>query len=170
MNVPRALAKAGAVCGLVFSLAACETAGGYGNGGYGIGGMGPKETGGALIGAAAGGLIGSQFGGGSGQLAATAVGTLAGALIGAHFGRSMDRADMMYAERAHYGALDSGRRTQWRNPQSGHYGHVEPGPSHYYGRRECREYSHTVYLEGYPETVYGTACREPDGSWRVTNS
>ena len=44
--------------------------------------MGPKETGGALLGAGTGALIGSQIGGGRGTLVAVAVGTLAGALVG----------------------------------------------------------------------------------------
>ncbi len=33
----------------------------------------------------------------------------------------------------------------------------------------CREYQQTVVVGGQPQQGYGTACRKPDGSWRVTN-
>ncbi|MEM6901825.1 MAG: glycine zipper 2TM domain-containing protein [Pseudomonadota bacterium] len=51
---------------------------------------GPNQTGGTLLGAAAGGLIGSTIGSGSGQLAATAIGTLVGAGIGNAAGAQID--------------------------------------------------------------------------------
>ena len=51
---------------------------------------GPNETGGTLLGAAGGALIGSQVGGGSGRIVGAAVGTLGGALIGKTIGRNMD--------------------------------------------------------------------------------
>jgi uncharacterized protein YcfJ len=54
---------------------------------------GPKELGGSLLGAGAGGLAGAQFGKGTGQLAATGAGVVLGALIGGSAGRSLDRAD-----------------------------------------------------------------------------
>ncbi|AWJ86683.1 hypothetical protein TSH58p_24780 (plasmid) [Azospirillum sp. TSH58] len=33
----------------------------------------------------------------------------------------------------------------------------------------CREYQTTVMIGGLAQPGYGTACRQPDGSWRVTN-
>jgi hypothetical protein len=47
-------------------------------------GGGSQLNAGALRGAAIGGLLGSQVGGGSGQLAATAAGTIGGFLLGDH--------------------------------------------------------------------------------------
>ena len=73
-------------------LAACTD-------GTGRGGI-DKTTGGTLVGAAAGGLLGAQVGRGGGQLAAVAAGTLLGAFIGHEVGRSLDRADQLAAERA----------------------------------------------------------------------
>ena len=32
---------------------------------------------------------------------------------------------------------------------------------------ECREYQSTTMIAGQPETVFGTACRQPDGTWRI---
>ena len=34
-------------------------------------------------------------------------------------------------------------------------------------RRYCREYQRTVTIDGAPVEAYGTACRQPDGSWRM---
>ncbi len=35
--------------------------------------------------------------------------------------------------------------------------------------RYCREYQSTVMVGGQPQQSYGTACRQPDGTWRVVN-
>ena len=59
--------------------------------------VGPREATGTLTGAALGGLLGSQFGSGRGQLATTAIGVLIGGLIGSDIGRSMDEVDRMKA-------------------------------------------------------------------------
>lgn len=57
---------------------------------------GPNAQIGTLGGAAAGGLIGSQFGHGNGKLAATGAGVLLGGLIGNNVGTSLDRANSAY--------------------------------------------------------------------------
>ncbi|MDE1145368.1 MAG: hypothetical protein PW843_01960 [Azospirillaceae bacterium] len=33
----------------------------------------------------------------------------------------------------------------------------------------CREYTSTITVAGHPTQQVGTACRQPDGSWRVMN-
>jgi hypothetical protein len=48
---------------------------------------GEKQTGGTLMGAGIGALLGSQIGSGKGQLAAVAIGTLAGAVVGGEVGK-----------------------------------------------------------------------------------
>ncbi len=151
--------KIAAVIAGALALGACQT------GGYG--GYGPKTTGGALIGAAAGGLLGSQFGSGSGQLAATAAGTLLGAFVGGSAGQSMDRADAVYAERAYSDSIHSQGPVHWRNPQSGHRGHFDTGPAYYQGGRQCKQVESTYYGPHGPYTDYATACRMPDGTWRT---
>lgn len=35
--------------------------------------------------------------------------------------------------------------------------------------RYCREYQAQVVVGGVPQPSYGTACQQPDGSWRVVN-
>ena len=146
---------------LALALAACQ-------------GSGPKQTGGTLIGAAAGGLIGSQFGSGGGKIAATLLGVAAGAWVGSEVGKSMDRADHEYANRTQQRTLETapvGQTTTWNNPDNGHYGTVTPtktyqAPSGQY----CREYQQTVTIGGKTEEAYGTACRQPDGSWKMQPS
>ncbi len=155
----RPIAKTLVILLTTASLAACS------------GAQGPKETGGTLVGAAVGGLVGSTVGGGSGQLAAVAVGTLMGAFLGREVGQSLDRADQLYAGWAASRGLEhksSGATTQWSNPDSGHSGTFTPlrtyrEPSGQY----CREYRQTVTVGGQTERAYGTACRQPDGSWKI---
>ncbi len=31
----------------------------------------------------------------------------------------------------------------------------------------CREYTTSVVIDGKTQSVHGTACREPDGIWRI---
>jgi surface antigen len=133
---------------------------------------GPKEGGGALVGGGLGALAGSQFGRGTGQLAATAGGAVLGALLGGSAGRSLDRADRAYASRAAYDTFErapSGYSQQWRNPDSGNWGTVTPTRTFQTAGGFCREYQQTIVVGGRYEESYGTACRQPDGSWRVVN-
>jgi surface antigen len=30
----------------------------------------------------------------------------------------------------------------------------------------CRQFTHTIYIDGRPQTARGTACRNPDGTWQ----
>lgn len=142
----------------------------YGPGGSGFGGMGGKETAGTLLGAAGGGLLGSQFGKGKGKIAMTALGVLAGAGIGNSIGASLDRSDRFHIERTNHVALESalaGQAVHWRNPDSGNAGSVVPGRVFQALGAHCREFQQTVVVGGQPQQAYGTACRTPDGSWRL---
>lgn len=125
---------------------------------------GPKESGGALVGAAAGGVAGAQFGSGSGRLAATALGTLLGAGLGASAGRSLDRADALYAER--YPSQQVPRPSAYYRPQWGwsppSYRRervYEPAPPAADG---CR----FVGPGAGGEPTY--ACRAPNGAWYIS--
>ncbi len=33
----------------------------------------------------------------------------------------------------------------------------------------CREYTREIVIDGVPQTAYGTACMQADGSWRLVN-
>ena len=62
-------------------------------------------------------------------------------------------------------AASPGAPVSWRNPDSGRYGTVVPGPAYMENGRNCRSYTHTIYIDGRPQTARGTACRNPDGTW-----
>ena len=134
---------------------------------------GTKQTVGTLAGAGAGGLLGAQVGKGSTRLAATAAGTLLGAFFGSEVGRSLDRADAAHASQAQYQALEytpSGYSTSWRNPDTGHHGSVTPIETYQsFDGGYCREFQHDAQIGGRTRSVYGTACRTPDGQWQVVN-
>lgn len=131
----------------------------------------PKQTMGTLLGAGLGALAGSQIGSGKGQLAAVAIGALGGAYLGSEVGRSLDKADRMYAERNAQSALEHNRvgtSSSWQNPDSGHSGTITPTKTYQTASgNNCREYQTTVIIDGREERAYGRACRQADGSWKV---
>ena len=132
-------------------------------------GTGPRENTGTLLGALTGAAIGSQIGGGTGErVAAAAAGAAIGGLIGNRIGAAMDDEDKQRAYAAQMQALEggpSGAPVAWRNPDSGHYGSIVPGPAYDQRGTKCRQYTHTIYIDGKPQTARGTACRNPDGTW-----
>jgi len=132
-------------------------------------GTGPRENTGTLVGALAGAAIGSQIGGSTGsRVAAGVAGAALGGLIGNRIGAAMDDEDKQRAYYAQMQALESGAAgapTAWANPDSGRRGTIVPGPQ--YDRRgmQCRDFTHTIYIDGRPQIARGAACRNPDGSW-----
>lgn len=155
--------------------------GGYERTTYRYRGCDDNETLGTVVGAVAGGAIGSQFGGGSDDRAMAALG---GAVLGGIAGNAIARngcdnrrADAYYYNSTYSDAFEDGgygRRHEWRNPYSGRYGYVTPKrriDGYGYGyRSECREFEQIVYVDGYPYTDTGVACRNDDGTWRIVSS
>ena len=138
-----------------------------------LGACGPggltKQDAGIGVGALAGGVIGNQFGGGDGKVLATALGAVVGGIVGSEIGKSLDDNDRRVAQEAELAALErgnSGVAQPWRNPDSGHYGMVVPGKPYKRAAQDCRDYTHTIYIDAKPQTMRGTACRNPDGTWR----
>lgn len=129
---------------------------------------GPREGVGALGGAVAGGVLGSQIGSGSGQVLATVGGAVLGGLLGAQIGQRLDAQAQQQFAAAQFQALETGRPgapVSWQAP-SGQRGQVVPSQPYQINSTVCRDYSHTVYIDGQPEVLTGTACRQNDGSWR----
>jgi surface antigen len=155
------IAKFATITTIALTLAACA--------GDPESGRGPKENTGTLLGALSGAAIGSAFGGGtSGHVAGALIGAGAGALIGNRIGAAMDDEDKKRAYEAEMNALENGQSgapVGWRNPDSGRYGSVVPGPAYVQSGRNCRAYTETIYIDGRPQTARGTACRNADGSW-----
>jgi surface antigen len=129
-----------------------------------------KQNTGTLLGGAIGGLLGSQVGSGTGQMAAVGLGVLLGGLAGQSVGKSLDDLDRMKIQQTSQHTLETskdGQSASWRNPNSGNHGTVTPLRTYQQAGAYCREFQQTVTVGGKQESAYGTACRQPDGSWRI---
>jgi surface antigen len=145
---------------IVFLLGACQ-------------GTGPKQQAGTVVGAGLGALAGSQIGSGSGQLAAVAIGTLLGAYLGSSIGESLDAADQTRHNQAYNQAQTAplNQPVVWNNPNNNTSGSVtatRDGTNS--SGAYCREFEQTITVDGKTETRKGTACQQPDGSWKVLGS
>lgn len=128
--------------------------------------QGQQEQAGMVIGGVLGGVLGSEIGGGHGRTAAIIAGTLAGAAIGGAIGHSMDEVDRMKTAQT-LETVRTGVPAQWRNPDTGNQYTVVPTRTYETSGGPCREYTIDAKIGGRTEKVYGTACRQPDGSWKV---
>ena len=98
-----------------------------------------KENVGKGVGAVAGALLGSQIGGGRGQLAAVAAGTLAGYWVGGRVGRYLSQADRAGISQATNQAIYSGQPVSWSNPDTGAHTRVTV--------RDVPSYSNSHHLQ-----------------------
>lgn len=131
-----------------------------------------SRAGGAVAGGVAGGILGSMVGGGTGRLIATGIGASLGALAGSEIGAAMSRADKREHQQALGTALEdapTNRTVAWENPDTGARGRVTPTETYRRGGQYCREYQQTVTVGGETRQAYGTACRQPDGSWKIVS-
>jgi surface antigen len=137
----------------------------------GDGGISGSDIG-TVMGGVAGGFLGSQFGEGSGKVAASVAGALVGAWAGNKIAQGMSAQDRGYYDTAATKASTApvGKEITWYNPNSGTQGTITPTRE---GRASdgsaCREYQQTVTIGGKTERAYGTACKQPDGSWKIIN-
>ncbi len=127
-----------------------------------------KQDKGMVIGAIAGGILGNQVGGGSGRVLATIAGSAAGAAIGGAVGKSMDRTDRLHSSAA-LENVRTGVPSGWVNPDTGNQYVMTPTRTYDSGNGPCREYTLDATIAGRDEQIYGTACRQSDGSWVMVN-
>jgi surface antigen len=128
----------------------------------------PKAVLGTVLGAAAGAGIAALAGGGAGAIVGAGVG---GALIGGMVGHGLDNRDKRLASAAAQQAFEQNRAGQtsvWNNPDSGNSGSITPTRTYQIANGQyCRQYQQTIVVGGQPQKAYGTACRQPDGSWSI---
>jgi len=120
---------------------------------------------GAVIGGIIGGVAGSQVGKGSGKTAATIAGAVIGVIVGKSIGQHMDETDQNCTGQALEYAADK-EPVQWHDPDTG--GEYRVTPTRTFERtdgRYCREYTTEATIDGKQQQVYGTSCRQADGSW-----
>ena len=128
----------------------------------------PKAILGSVLGAAAGAGIAAAAGGGAGAIVGAGVG---GALLGGFIGNRLDARDKRMASEAAQRAFEqnrAGQSTAWKNPDSGNSGSVTPTRTYQLANGQyCREYNQTIMIGGQQHQAYGTACRQPDGTWQI---
>ncbi len=127
-----------------------------------------KQQTGTVAGAVVGGVVGSTIGGGTGRTVAIVAGTIAGGLLGSHIGKRMDEADRIKAGQA-LEATRTGETSAWRNPDTGDKYAVTPTTTYKTVNGPCRDFTVNATVDGKPEKVEGTACRQEDGNWKQTS-
>lgn len=127
---------------------------------------GHNAAGATLAGAAAGGLLGAAAFSGSTAWLGILGGALVGGIVGNQIGQYMDRQD---AARAHAVYVSQSGKGRWTNHETGYTYTIKPVKSYEKNGRYCREYQTTAKIGGRSRKVYGTACRQPDGSWKVVS-
>ena len=126
-----------------------------------------REVLGAVLGGAAGAVVGSKVGEGDDRFITTVGGAIIGAVVGGAIGKSMDDADQACAAQAMEYA-NFKQSVKWHN-RGASYTMTPVGLVPTGGRGlECRRYSMLSERAGARESTQGTACRQPDGSWRLT--
>ena len=134
--------------------------------------MNREEMLGTAAGAALGGILGYQFGGGvwMNSLWAT-VGAVTGGTAGYVATRTLMGTDRVaYDRTAHKGlaAAENGQIFDWKNPEPGNSGIFRPTNSFYSADgRLCRQYRATVAFKDGVRSGAGMACQNPDGQWQV---
>jgi len=129
-----------------------------------------KQDAGTATGAILGGAAGSTVGHGTGKTAATIGGSVVGGILGGAIGKSMDDVDQLKLNQS----LESNRTNQttsWSNPDNHNSYSVTPTRTFTGASGEpCRDFTTKAVINGKGQTIYGTACRNSQGKWRVVSS
>lgn len=107
--------------------------------------------------------------GGNGELANTRIiiETMGNGLMGGA-AKELSSRDRKQALEAEYKALeytDAGKTVTWSSEKEGTSGIVTPGQPYQVGSQNCRQYNHSFVINGAPQTVRGSACRNSNGTW-----
>lgn len=126
-----------------------------------------KETG-TLAGAVTGAAVGSSIGKGSGRALAIFFGAIIGSELGKAIGEHMDAQDR---SRTAY-VLEHNKTNEissWRNPDTTYSYKVQPTRTYQTNEGPCREFTVDAQIAGETQQLYGYACRQADGTWKLTN-
>jgi surface antigen len=63
----------------------------------------------------------------------------------------------------------TGVASSWKNPDNGNVYVVVPTRTYDEAAGPCRDYTVNAVIGGKAEKVFGTACRQSDGSWQTRN-
>jgi surface antigen len=80
----------------------------------------------------------------------------------------LDMAERASAESALMASVSSGAPRRWDSVRPGYSGYVEPGAvTTGADGAACRDFVHTLFVDGRPRRDAGRACRAADGAWRI---
>ena len=93
---------------------------------------------------------------------------LHGGIIGQKIGSELSSTNRRLALEAEYRALEEapgGKAVTWQGSNGKVSGTVVAAPPYQVGSQNCRQYTHTVVINGAQQEARGAACRNKDGSW-----
>jgi surface antigen len=129
-------------------------------------GAGSRQDG-ASLGTLANSLFSTSQAGSAAGVTGSVGAAPAGGILSGPVGASLDERDRRRAAAAEKQALEQGQPGEpvgWRGG-GGRHGTVVPGVDYEIRGTRCRDYTHSIYIEGRPQTARTTACRNPDGTW-----
>ena len=133
--------------------------------------QGPKQALGTITGMVLGGKIANDLTEDSSKNNLwTLAGVTLGAFLGNEIGASMDKTDILMAQKSQYQALEYNKlnvRSTWSNPDTGNSGKIYPTRTFNRGEQPCREFTQEITIAGKTETAFVLACRMADGSWQL---
>jgi len=125
-----------------------------------------KAQTGAAGGAAGGALIGQAIGH---NTEATLIGAAVGTMLGYMVGNEMDKYDRQQLNHTYERGV-SNQTASWVNPDTGNQYSVTPRPAYNTSANQvCRKAEIDSIIDGKPEKVYTTACRDANGHWQIQN-
>ena len=94
-------------------------------------------------------------------------GLVVGMALGGILFNSMDRDDHGYVANT-LETMPDRQPVIWNNPNNGIQYTMTPMATYEQAPGQfCREYSSSAIIGGRPQETYGTACRQPDGTWKI---
>lgn len=100
----------------------------------------------------------------------TKAGDIAGELFNLKSVQGWEEYDKKMMHKIAHQALDfspSGSSVEWKNPSNKNHGSITPIKSFKISGRYCRQYIQEIYIGPKKIRVFGKACRQADGSWKI---
>jgi surface antigen len=111
--------------------------------------------------------LGHQIVDRSSRTPATTEGVSLGTFLGRGSGPGMHLIDELKTAEALESSCD-GHATAWRNADTGRRYSVKPTRTYPGQTGRCRDFTTVIEIEGREHVIHGTACRQPDGTWKAS--
>lgn len=131
---------------------------------------------GTIAGAAGGAVAGKAIGGsGTSGTVGLILGAVAGGYLGGEIGKRLSNRDRDQQAQATNRALENGGSQSWNNPESGARGDVTANSTFKSNvgstsGQTCRDFTSSASTsDGNSGSGRGTACKQPDGTWKIVS-